>query len=114
MKRFVVIVPQASPELQEKITRYFSEHFSWWHWSAECWLIVTPGDLYTTTEIRGLIAGLVGTYIQMLVLQVEVPDLDPWAGYGPPNWQEWLTRVWVEGQSGAAAPLFAPTLASGQ
>jgi hypothetical protein len=105
MKRFVIIVPYASPEIQGKINTYFNDQgVSWWHWCADCWLVVLPDDLTSTGEIRGLVTGLVGAPIQVLILSVEIPALDPWSGYGPKTWEDWMRIAWDAGSSHPPSP----------
>lgn len=95
MKRFVVIINEASKEQQDKLSKHFSkgEKYGWWHWFQDAWLLTSNNDDITARKIRDEMLEE-APETKCLVLEAgDNPYL--WAGFGTEKEFEWLHTTWV-------------------
>lgn len=88
---FVIAVPAATAEQQNRVTNHFKkEGFGFWHWFPNLWLLSTFAPGVTASQLRDemnrLLPGVHNT-----VLQVKN---EQWAFFGPARWGEWFRQNW--------------------
>jgi hypothetical protein len=94
MKRFVLLVNQASKSEEDTITEYFRQSgYGFWHWFNNVWALIPPTDDVTTVQIVTKVRELVPS-IFSLVLEVEGEG--DFAGYGPKKNYDWLKSGWFQ------------------
>jgi hypothetical protein len=93
IKKFIVIVPNVSIDLQNIITNSFRiNEFGFWHWSSDTWLIVSTIEGLNAASLRNKIMDL---HPSLIIVVLEVNG-GMWALNGPTRWTEWFQQSWEE------------------
>ena len=91
--RFIIAVEGLDLDKQKRMSEYFSEHCSWWHWIDGFWLLVDNSGQLSVTNLRDKVREIDASNNTLLVLQVSTHN---WAGYGPmsdeKNMFKWLEK----------------------
>lgn len=97
-RRFVVLLDSATPEQDKEFKEWVNEqHFGWWHWLSQSWLITS-----TSTDMRAATLRDKATEIydstHLFVLELRGTVDDTWSGFGPKSSSrdmfEWIKNNW--------------------
>lgn len=92
MRRFLIMVDDATPTQQNLITEFFrGKPQGFWHHFTDAWLIADPTDVWTCESLRDQLSALVPG-ATTLVMQIDNPKA--WAGYGNTQSFTWLHDSW--------------------
>ena len=89
MKRFVVLVDDATVVQQNAVTTWLSTtKFGYWHHFTDMWLVVAYGtDTWNAALLRDrLLAEVPGATMMVM----GVANAHDWAGFGPPEVFKWV------------------------
>jgi len=98
-RRFVIFVDSISSTNEEAFIEYMKDRdCSWWHWIANCWLVVDYSGKVSSKDLRDVIMRN-SPLANSLVL--EVPKGGSWHGLGPAtkerrNMFRWLAEIWSD------------------
>ena len=90
-RKFVVVVDNLTADENDKITDYFKEKYSWWHWLEGLWLIVDHQDKAEEQEIAEEIQEFLPGK-QSFVLQIH--GNYGWYVFTREDAHEWLHETW--------------------
>lgn len=93
--RFALIVDDATPAAQDKVTEFLKGKFGYWHYFSDLWLLTTSSESWDVGTIRDEIEALLGDPA-VLVLKVDTPAGGSWSGRGQADMFAWLKRNWRE------------------
>lgn len=91
MSRFIIIIPQATPEQSQVIqNRFFEGRAYWWHWSSDVWLLKLTNENPTADQLKEEILRALPA-AHFLVFSA---DNSFFAGWGPTEWKNWFAEFW--------------------
>jgi hypothetical protein len=91
MRRIVLIAPRCAPAQENALSEFVKVRASWWHYSADTWLLKFASEIETVNLRDEIQAAFPGLHFMVLGF----PDKpSQWNGYGPPAWSQWFNDVW--------------------
>jgi|GEM_PF-2224719 hypothetical protein len=95
MKRFVLLVDDATQEQQNAVTSHFrNKPQGFWHIFSDAWLLMDPTEALTVYSLRDQLKSLVPG-ATTLVLPID--NAVNWAGFGKTESFKWLNDTWPKG-----------------
>ena len=97
MDKFVIIIPDSTPAHAKAITDLFLPHrASWWHWSADAWLLSFQTEHPTAISLRDEIAGVIPGVAFVVFRADSGGEWGAWVTFDRLRaWRNWFTRFWV-------------------
>ena len=94
MRRFLLIVDDATPEQQDAISNYLqNSQQGYWHRFTDVWLIADPTDTLVSSAIRDAMRNVVPK-AHMLIFKIDDPN--GWSAFGKKGDFEWLKTEWIK------------------
>lgn len=94
MRRFIIVVDDATPTQQDAISKHFQHlRLAFWHRFTDMWLVADPTDNMATDKLRDAVKK--ATSVQtVIVMKIDNPRA--WSSFGNKGDFDWLKTEWVK------------------
>lgn len=92
MRRFIMIVDDATPEQQNAITKSLEgKPQGFWHYFSDVWLIIDASNTCTTISLRDHLSQVVPGATTLIL---PIDNANEWQGFGKQDTFKWLHDTW--------------------
>ena len=93
MKASIILTHSATAKQQDDLRALFEPgHFGWWHWFPQAWLLTDQKD-HSVYQLRDMITNACPG---LTVYIFEIEHGSRYAGFAPPDWEDWLKTQWAK------------------